>query len=147
MPNHATTSKNLPADKRGAALEVLSAFNAVDYKKSANAKRVQTIFTLVDSVFDKSEKLHTIAAKYFNKDKSYAPKTLSSMASGEKDPSAWLTACAIILLLTEDSKALRANISDNDIYEMLASAFASSGNPGKAKEICKSHSIDLPSYL
>ena len=89
--------KNNP-DKKEELQNVLEAHGIAAYSKNDFTSVIKAIFTELNNVHNKSEKLHKLALRVFNKDKSFSPLTLDKMASLEIKPSKWLVACAIIIL-------------------------------------------------
>jgi hypothetical protein len=77
--------------------------------------QIQGIFAELLHVHNKSEKLYEKAKSLFGKDKSYSPKALESMASGESNPSKWLVSCAIDLLLDEGND-VNSLLSEDDLF-------------------------------
>ena len=79
------------------------------------SSQIQGIFAELLHVHNKSEKLYEKAKSLFGKDKSYSPKALESMASGESNPSKWLVSCAIDLLLDEGND-VNSLLSEDDLF-------------------------------
>lgn len=101
------------------AFNLLEKAGIAEYKKQDYRSQIQAIFTELLNIHNKSEKLHNKATLLFNKDKSYSPKAIESMATGESNPSKWLVACAIDLLIDEKTH-LSETISHDDLFMLWA---------------------------
>lgn len=113
----ATTKLSDKAKKE--AFDLLEKAGIAEYKKQDYSSQTQAIFTELLNIHNKSEKLHEKAKSLFKKDKSYSPKTIESMANGESNPSKWLIACAISLLVDEHINLLET-LSEDDIFMLWA---------------------------
>jgi hypothetical protein len=101
------------------ALHLLEKAGIAEYKKQDYHSQIQAIFTELLNIHNKSEKLHEKAKLLFDKDKSYSPKAIESMATGESNPSKWLVACAIDVLIDEQIN-LSETISPDDLFMLWA---------------------------
>ena len=113
----ATTKLSDNAKKEAFAL--LEKAGIAEYKKQDYSSQTQAVFTELLNIRNKSEKLHEKAKTLFQKDKSYSPKTIESMATGESSPSKWLVACAIELLMDEHVNLLQT-LSGDDVFMLWA---------------------------
>lgn len=98
------------------ALALLNGANIADFKKQTHTEQIQSIFSELQSVYNRSEKLQLKASSLFNKDKSYSPRAIKGMAIGETLPSKWLVACAIDLLLDEMPERIKKFLTINDLF-------------------------------
>jgi len=121
----ATTKLSDNAQKE--AFDLLEKAGIAEYKKQDYSSQTQAVFTELLNIHNKSEKLHEKAKSLFKKDKSYSPKTIESMATGESIPSKWLTACAIDLLADEHINLL-GTLSEDDIFMLWAKQLLDSGH-------------------
>lgn len=108
------------------AFDLLEKAGIAEYKKQDYSSQTQAVFTELLNIHNKSEKLHEKARLLFQKDKSYSPKTLESMATGESNPSKWLITCAIDLLIEEHINLLET-LSEDDIFMLWAKQLLDSG--------------------
>lgn len=90
------------------------------YEKLDFTNEIQAIFMEVNSLHNKSEKLHQMALELFNKDKSYSPRTLENIQRSEMKPAKWLVACAIAVLLEEKREAVSSMLTTDDLKMLLA---------------------------
>lgn len=102
------------------ALALLDKIGLASYKKIDLSSPTQSVFSELLAVHNKSEKLHEKALSLFGKDKSYSPKAIESMALGESQPTKWLTACAIDVLLDERQQILATFLNDNELFLLWA---------------------------
>lgn len=102
------------------ALALLDKANIADFKKQDHSNQIQAVFSELQAIYNRSEKLHQKAIHYFNKDKSFSPRAIQGMATGETLPSKWLVACAIDVLLEEKKGILTAMLSDDDLFMLWA---------------------------
>lgn len=102
------------------ALTLLDKANLAEYKKVDFNNQIKSVFSELQAVFDRSEKLHTKALNLFAKDKSYSPLAIKGMAEGETTPSKWLISCAIDVLIDERSEILKKILTTDDIYMLWA---------------------------
>jgi hypothetical protein len=91
-----------------------------EYKKLDLTLQIQAVFAELLAIHNKSEKLYEKALSLFDKDKSYSPKAIEGMATGESIPSKWLVACAIDILIDEKLDVLKTTLSTNDIFLLWA---------------------------
>ncbi|HGO6706845.1 TPA: hypothetical protein ACK8S5_002891 [Legionella pneumophila] len=109
------STAKLSNENKAEAFSILEKANIAEYKKIDYSSQIQGIFAELLHVHNKSEKLYEKAKSLFGKDKSYSPKALESMASGESNPSKWLVSCAIDLLLDEE-KDINSLLSEDDLF-------------------------------
>lgn len=102
------------------ALALLDKAKIADFKKQTHCDQIKSVFSEVQTVYNRSEKLHKKAITLFNKDKSYSPLAIKGMATGESIPSKWLVACAIDLLIDENNYVLSTLLTANDFYLLWA---------------------------
>jgi len=119
------TSK-LSDEAKKKAFDLLEKAGIAEYKKQDYSSQTQAVFTELLNIHNKSEKLHEKAKLLFNKDKSYSPKTIESMATGESNPSKWLITCAIDLLIDEQVNLLKT-LTEDDIFMLWAKQLLDSG--------------------
>ena len=62
-----------------------------DFKKQDHSDQIKAVFSEFQAIYNRSEKLHKHALKFFCKDKSYS-RAIQGMAQGETLPSKWLVA-------------------------------------------------------
>lgn len=101
------------------AFNLLEKAGLGEYKKQDYRSQIQAIFTELLNIHNKSWKLHEKAKLLFDKDKSYSPKAIESMATGETSPSKWLVSCAIDVL-TDEKTDLSNTLSENDLFILWA---------------------------
>lgn len=101
------------------AFNILENAGIAEYKKQDYRSQIQAVFTELHNIHNKSEKLHTKAMLLFEKNKSYSPKAIESMATGESNPSKWLVSCAIDVLIDEQFN-LSETLSEDDIFMLWA---------------------------
>lgn len=109
------STAKLSNENKAEAFSILEKANIAEYKKIDYSSQIQGIFAELLHVHNKSEKLYEKAKSLFGKDKSYSPKALESMASGESNPSKWLVSCAIELLLDEGNEVNNL-LSEDDLF-------------------------------
>ena len=109
----------LSDDAKTNAFNLLEKAGIAEYKKQDYHSQIQAIFTELLNIHNKSEKLHEKAKFLFYKDKSYSPKAIESMATGESNPSKWLVSCAIDVLIDEKI-SLSETISHDDLFMLWA---------------------------
>lgn len=102
------------------ALTLMDKIGLASYKKLDLSSPVQAVFSELLAVHNKSEKLHKKALSLFDKDKSYSPNAIESMASGESQPAKWLAACAIDILIEERLHILEKCLNDNELFLLWA---------------------------
>ncbi|WP_199741699.1 hypothetical protein [Legionella sp. km535] len=88
---------------------------SIDY-----SKKVQEIFTRLNSITHKSEKLETAAKKLFDKDKILTPKSINKIACGEMNTTKWIITCAIDVLITERALSVKKVLSPDELYQLWA---------------------------
>ena len=113
-------ASSLSDDRKQRALAVLNQVGLTENIKQDVSAKIQTVFTDLLSIHNKSEKLHQKAITLFNKDKSIAPKTIEEIAKGELSTSRWLVACAIEILLEEKPDIIQKSLSEEDILFLWA---------------------------
>ena len=109
----------LSANAKAEAFNLLEKAGISEYKKQDYRSQIQAIFTELSNIHNKSEKLHNKAKLLFDKDKSYSPNAITSMATGESNPSKWLVACAIDALIDEQVNLSRT-LSEDDLFMLWA---------------------------
>lgn len=102
------------------ALAILDKVNIADFKKQTHVEQIQSVFAEIQSIYNRSEKLHQKALTLFNKDKSYSPMAIKGMATGETLPSKWLVSCAVDLLIDEQLERVKSLLTENDLYLLWA---------------------------
>lgn len=102
------------------ALALLDKANIADFKKQTHSEQIQSIFSEIQGIYNRSEKLHLKAKMLFDKDKSYSPLAIKGMATGETLPSKWLVACAIEVLLDENPERMKSLLTVNDLFILWA---------------------------
>lgn len=110
----------LPVKQKHEALTILDKIGLASYKKLDLDSPSRAVFSELLAVHNKAEKLHAKAISLFGKDKTYAPKTIEGMALGESQPTKWLTACAIDVLIDERLSVLEACLSNNELFLLWA---------------------------
>ena len=109
----------LSANTKAEAFNLLEKAGIATYKKQDYSSQIQAVFTELLNIQNKSEKLYNKAKLLFDKDKSYSPKAIESMATGESTPSKWLVSCAIDVLIDEQLN-LSETLSEDDIFMLWA---------------------------
>ena len=102
------------------ALALLDKANITDFKKQTHTEQIQAVFSEIQAIYNRSEKLHQKALILFNKDKSYSPLAIKGMAIGETLPSKWLVSCAVDLLMDENIERVSSLLTVNDLYILWA---------------------------
>ena len=110
----------LSGERKEKALELLDRANLAEYKKVDFSNQIKAVFSELQAVHNRSEKLHAKAKELFSKDKSYSPMAIKGMAEGETNPSKWLVACAIDVLIDERKEALKTMLSHDDLFMLWA---------------------------
>ncbi|HHF0526767.1 TPA: hypothetical protein ACP9FK_003439 [Legionella anisa] len=113
------------------ALMLLNQVNLAEYKKQDFSNQIKSIFSELQAVVNRSEKLHHKAKTLFDKDKSYSPMAIKSMSSGETTPSKWLVACAIEVLLDEKNDILFKILTEDDVFMLWAKQLIDQGHNPK----------------
>lgn len=130
-------------EKKYHALTILNKIGLADYKKIDLTSPIQAVFSELLAIRDKSEKLHEKARVLFDKDKSYSPKAIEGMATGETTPAKWLVSCAIDLLIDERLLILKSMLSGNDIFMLWAKPLLDNG-VNREKLTAKICAMELP---
>ncbi|WP_454783519.1 hypothetical protein [Legionella sp. WA2022007384] len=110
------------------ALTLLNQVNLAEYKKQDFSNQIKSIFSELQAVVNRSEKLHHKAITLFDKDKSYSPMAVKGMASGETTPSKWLVACAVEVLLNEKNDILFKILTEDDVFMLWAKQLLDQGH-------------------
>lgn len=110
------------------ALTILAKVNLAEYKKQDFNRQMQAVFSEIQSIYNRSEKLHALAKELFKKDKSFSPLAIQSMAHGETVPTKWLTACAIELLFNEKPEILFMMLTEDDVFMLWAKQLLDQGH-------------------
>jgi DNA-binding MltR family transcriptional regulator len=113
------TSK-LTGEAKEQVLELLDHANLAEYKKIDFSTQIKAVFSELQAVHNRSEKLHQKAIHLFDKDKSYSPLAIKGMAEGETTPSRWLVSCAIEILIEERLDTMNSMLSIDDIFMLWA---------------------------
>lgn len=121
------------------AYALLNKARIAEYKKLDNQSQIQAVFTELLNIQNKSEKLHEKAKLLFEKDKSYSPKAIESMATGDSNPSKWLIACAIDVLFDEKINLMKT-LSEDDLFILWAKPQL---DHGKDKEPILTHAMQI----
>jgi len=110
----------LSGESKEYALELLDKANLAHYQKIDYSNQIKAIFSELQAVHNRSEKLHQKAINLFDKDKSYSPMAIKGMAQGETTPSKWLVSCAIDILIDERKESLESMLSADDLFMLWA---------------------------
>ncbi len=110
----------LSGESKEQALELLDKANLAHYQKIDYSNQIKAIFSELQAVHNRSEKLHQKAINLFDKDKSYSPMAIKGMAQGETTPSKWLVSCAIDILIDERKESLESMLSADDLFMLWA---------------------------
>ncbi|WP_058532893.1 hypothetical protein [Legionella saoudiensis] len=110
----------LSGQSKEEALTILTKANLAEYKKQDFTRQMQAVFAEIQSIYNRSEKLHALAKELFKKDKSFSPMAIQSMAHGDTIPTKWLTACAIELLFKEKPEILFTMLTEDDVFMLWA---------------------------
>lgn len=122
----------LSGQSKEQALTILDKANLAEYKKQDFTSQIQSVFAEILSIFNRSERLHTLAKELFKKDKSYSHLAIQSMAHGETIATKWLTACAIELLLNEKPQILFTMLTEDDVFMLWAKQLMDQGHKPKS---------------
>ena len=136
------TSK-LTGQAKEQALELLDRANLAEYKKIDFSAPIKAVFSELQAVVNRSEKLHQKAISLFNKDKSYSPLAIKGMAEGETTPSKWLVSCAIDILIEERKETLNSMLSIDDLFMLWVKPLIDNGY-SKDKLFTQINKISLP---
>jgi len=109
------TITKLPDNEKQRCLNILNAIGLSDNKKIDVSLKIQSIFSELLSIHNKSEKLHQKAIELYAKDKSIAPRTIEEIAKGEQETSRWLVSCAIDILVEEKPDIIKKLLSNDDM--------------------------------
>lgn len=110
----------LSGSSKEQALTLLNQVNLAEYKRQDFSNQVKSIFSELQAVANRSEKLKDKAMALFDKDKSYSPMAIKSMAEGETTPSKWLVACAVEVLLDEKKDIVFKILTEDDVFMLWA---------------------------
>ena len=136
------TSK-LTGHAKERALELLDKANLAEYKKIDFSTPIKAVFSELQAVHNRSEKLHQKALHLFNKDKSYSPLAIKGMGEGETTPSKWLVSCAIDILIEERKETLDSMLSIDDLFMLWVKPLLDNGH-SKDKLLTQIHKITSP---
>jgi hypothetical protein len=125
------------------ALKVLDKIGLSEYKKLDYSRETQAVFAEILLIHNKSEKLKDQAVTLFNKDKSYSPKAIESMATGESKPTKWLTACAIVILLEERRAMLNSILTHDDLFMLFAKPLIDNKQQEKLKALIENYKLNF----
>lgn len=110
----------LDDEEKQDALSLMDKIGLATYKKLDLSSPIQAVFSELLAIHNKSEKLHKKALILFDKDKSYSPNAIESMASGESQPAKWLVSCAIDILIEERLNILEKCLNENELFLLWA---------------------------
>ena len=110
----------LSGENKEQALQLLDKAHLAEYQKIDYSQQTQAVFSELQAVYDRSEKMHQKAINLFGKDKSYSPLAIKGMAEGETTPSKWLVSCAIDVLIDERKETLESMLSEDDLFMLWA---------------------------
>jgi len=133
----------LKKEDKAKALSILDKLGLAEYKKLDYSCKIQAIFAEVLSIHNKSEKLHKESSALFDKNKSYSPKAIESMAAGESTPSRWLVSCAITLLFKEKPDIIKAMLSDDDVFMLFAKPLLDNKHKAILNRLVKKFKLDF----
>lgn len=120
-------------------LTILDKLGLAEYKKIDFTNQIQSIFSELLAVPNKSEKLNKKAINLFDKDKSYSPKAIESMANGETIPSRWLVACAIDILADQKPAIVKVILSEDDLFMLWAKPLLDNDKNKTLSQLIKKH--------
>lgn len=118
----------LSGSSKEQALILLNQVNLAEYKKQDFSNQIKSIFSELQAVVNRSEKLHHKAKTLFDKDKSYSPMAIKGMAAGETIPSKWLVCCAIEVLFDENKDILFKTLTEDDVFMLWAKQLLDQGH-------------------
>lgn len=121
-------TNKLTGDAKEQALELLDRANLAEYKKIDFSTPIKAVFSELQAVHNRSEKLHHKAFNLFNKDKSYSPLAIKGMAEGETTPSKWLVCCAIEILIEERKETVGSMLSIDELFMLWIKPLLANGN-------------------
>ncbi|HAU0313483.1 TPA: hypothetical protein JBF89_15400 [Legionella pneumophila] len=101
-----TAGQSLNQDNRNKMDFILAKAGLMHYHRPDFKYQNKTIFTELAKISFKSEKLHKKSLEVFQKDKSFSPKSIDNMATGEMEPQRWLSASALLVLIEEQIPVL-----------------------------------------
>lgn len=130
-------------EDKAKGLKVLDKLDLAEYKKLDYSREVQAIFAEIIPIYNKSEKLHQKALTLFDKDKSYSPKAIDAMASGNTNPAKWLASCAIAMLLEEKPKVLNSFLTEDDIYMLFAKPLLDNDRASILSKLITKHKLEF----
>ena len=98
-----TVANKLPSYEKMLACEALedAGIQSTTRNKSffkANTKTITDIFTRLDRIHNKIERLQMIASRVFDKNKHYSPNLITSFADGSEHPNRWMISTAITVI-------------------------------------------------
>lgn len=130
----------LSGSSKEQALTLLDQVNLAEYKKQDFSHQIKSIFSELQGIVNRSEKLHHKAITLFEKDKSYSPMAIKGMANGETTPSKWLVACAVEILLDEKNEILFKILTEDDLFMLWAKQLLDRGHSYE-NVLDKAHSL------
>lgn len=118
----------LPFEEKQQALAMLNKIGLAEYKKIDFSNQIQAVFSELLLINRKSEKLEIEAKQLFNKVKRITRKSLEDIAQGHLDTPLWVVACAIEILLHEQSDILKKTLSEDDLFMLWAKQLLDRGH-------------------
>lgn len=122
-----TLAHKMPDKDKSEALQILNyaGIGTINKNKSFSriyADKIKAIFSELNHVHNKIERLQMIAQRLFEKDKKYSIALLDSFASGEASPNRWMIACAItVIAMTPNGSEIienKLNISPDEFIAL-----------------------------
>ena len=133
----------LQGDDKTRALACLDRIGLAEYKKMDDTHTIKAIFSELLGLHNKSEKLHQAALELYDKDKSYSPRAIESMATGKSTPSKWLVSCAIDALLAERRNTILALLSNDNLQRLWAKPLLDHGQATVLSERVALYQLEL----
>ncbi|CAM4500718.1 MAG: hypothetical protein LEGION0403_FIIPPAGN_01801 [Legionella sp.] len=114
------TCQKLPEHDKEKALDLLNKIGISDKNKMDYSPQIKKIFSELIDIYMKTEKLQKNARELFNKDKLLSANSIDSISQGLIQPTKWITACAIEILLKEKNEDIRRILTDDDFFMLWA---------------------------
>ncbi len=114
-------------------------------KNPIDPKKIQALFTELNRITCKSEKLELAAKELFERDKIIPPSVLEQFANGKKSTNRWIITCAIDVLLREHPQALKLIFSADELYLHWATPLLQRGIK-KTTLLKKARCLNLPAF-
>lgn len=134
-------SQKLPEQEKEKALDLLNKIGVSDNKMDYSSQ-IQKIFSELVHVYMKTEKLQDNALELFKKDKLLSARSIDSIAQGLIQPTKWMTACAIEILLKERNELIKKILTDDDFFMLWAKPLLDN-DFSKEKLLNKAHKYHL----